>query len=93
MNAGPHWGGDPLPPGMTPDDRIGWEVAATIVVRFVPDPETGKRRGLSVEYHADLPKIVMADQLLTLARELMAHEDFHEGIDPVRVRRDDDEKG
>lgn len=74
------WHGDEFPAGLTPDDRIGWEIAATVVVRYVPDPETGKVRGLAMEYHGELPKVVLAHQLMALMQDLMTHEDFQCGI-------------
>lgn len=84
------WGGDPLPDGLTPDDRVAWPVAATVVMRYVPDPETGRARGLSMEYHGDVPKLALAHQLLSLAQELMAHPDFQAGV-PLTGPDDDDD--
>lgn len=74
------WHGDDFPPGVTPDDRTWWPVAATVVVRLVPDPETGKRRGLAIEYCGELPKVILAHQLMSLIQDLMTHDDFQEGV-------------
>lgn len=74
------WGGDPLPPGLTYEDRIGWEVAATVIVRLVPDPETGKGRGLTLEYSSSIPKVVLAHQLMNVVQDLMTHDDFQDGV-------------
>lgn len=94
MSSHGHWGGDPLPGGLTPDDRIGWEIASTIVVRFVPDPETGRKRGLSIEYHGALPKVLLAQQLMLLVQDLMTHDDFQDGVEARSVRDEsDDEEG
>ena len=74
------WMGDPFPDGITPDDRIGWEVAATIVVRVVPDPETGRPRGLATDFDGNIPKVALAHQLMALSMELMTHDDFQDGV-------------
>jgi hypothetical protein len=88
MSDSPRWTGDPLPAGLTQDDRLGWEVAATIVLRFVPDPQTGRRRGVSVEFHSDIPKVVLADRLMSVVQELMTHDDFQEGVSLRRMGPD-----
>lgn len=90
MSSENHWGGDPLPPGLTHDDRVGWEVAATVVVRVVPDPETGRSRGLSIEYTSSLPKVILAHQLMSMLQDFMTHDDFQDGV-PLQSVRDEDE--
>lgn len=80
MSGEREWRGDPFPDGITPDDRIGWEVAATIVVRVVPDPETGKPRGLATDYDGDIPKVALVHQLMALCADLMMHADFQAGV-------------
>lgn len=87
------WHGDPFPAGLSPDDRIGWGIAATVVVRYVPDLETGKARGLSMEYHGELPKVILAHQLMTLIQDLMTHEDFQQGIPLQQMGPDGPEEG
>lgn len=86
------WHGDAFPEGLTADDRIGWPVAATVVVRFVPDPATGDTRGLSMEYHGELPKLILAHQLMALVQDLMTHSDFQDGI-PLQEMGDDEKEG
>lgn len=81
--TGMHWGGDPLPPGLSYADRAAWPIAATLAVRFVPDPVTGEPGGLSVEYHSSIPKVLLVDQLMTVIRDLVTHCDFQDGIRPV----------
>lgn len=88
----PRWGGDELPPGLTEDDRIGWEVVSTVVVRLVPDPITGWGQGLSVEYHGTLPKMILAHQMLNFVSELMTHSDFQHGA-PLQDMSGDEEEG
>lgn len=85
-----YWGGDPLPEGLSNDESFTWPVAATIVVRYVPDPATGTARGLAVEYHGDLPKAILAHQLLSMVQELTTHHDFQQGIP---ITRPTDEEG
>lgn len=80
MSDDMRWHGDPFPAGLGPDDRIAWPVAATVVVRYVPDPETGKKTGLAMEYSGDLPKLILAHQLMAMIQDLMTHDDFQEGI-------------
>jgi len=80
VSEDPRWRGDGLPEGLTPDDRLGWEVAATLVVRYVPDPQTGRRIGLSMEYDTELPKVILADQMMSMIRDLMTHDDFQTGV-------------
>lgn len=92
MSSHSHWGGDPLPPGLTPDDRVGWEVVATVLVRIVPDPGTGKDRGLSLEYDSRVPKIVLAHQLMGMVTDLMTHDDFQDGVPLQAIRDEDDEE-
>ncbi len=86
------WHGDELPGGLTPDDRIGWEIAATVVIRFVPDPETGKRRGLAMEYHGELPKVILAHQLMSMVQDLMTHDDFQRDV-PLQATGETSEGG
>lgn len=92
MNGDGHWGGDPLPPGLGYEDRVGWEVAATLVLRVVPDPETGKGRGLALEYESAVPKLVLAHQLMGMLQDLMTHDDFQDGVPLQTVRDEDDEE-
>lgn len=92
MNGDGHWGGDPLPTGLTAEDRIGWKVAATLVLRVVPDPETGKGRGLALEYESSVPKLVLAHQLMSMVQDLMTHDDFQDGVPLQSVRDEDDEE-
>lgn len=92
MSGTERWGGDDLPGGLTPDDRIGWEIAGTVVIRYVPDPETGVKRGLSTEFHGEIPKVILAHQLLALAQDLMTHCDFQDGI-PLTCRHPEGEHG
>lgn len=90
MNGDGWWGGDPLPDGIEVGDRIRWEVAATLVLRVVPDPVTGKGRGLALEYESAVPKLVLAHQLMGMVQDLMTHEDFQDGVPLQSVRDDDD---
>jgi hypothetical protein len=90
VNGDGPWGGDPLPTGLTPEDRIGWEVVATLVLRMVPDPDTGKGRGLALEYESAVPKLVLAHQLMGMVQDLMTHDDFQDGV-PLQNIRDAEE--
>ena len=85
------WGGDALPEGLSREDRVGWEVVATVLVRIVPDPVTGENAGLSLEYECRLPKLLLVDQLMKTVADLMLHDDFQDGVE-LRPVRDEDEE-
>ncbi len=95
MSGKREWRGDEFPEGITPDDRIAWEVVATIVVRVVPDPETGKPRGLATDYDGSIPKVALVHQLMALSMDLMTHDDFQDGVslEAVRDHECDEEEG
>lgn len=90
MNGDGFWGGDPLPDGIKVEDRVGWPVAATIVLRVVPDPDTGTGRGLALEYESSVPKLVLAHQLMGMVQDMMTHEDFQDGV-PLQCVHDGQE--
>lgn len=87
------WHGDELPGGLTPDDRMAWPIVATVVIRLVPRPGGGSP-GVSAEYSGeeDFPKLVLADQLMLVVRDLMTHDDFQVGV-PLRSMADEDLDG
>lgn len=90
--TGQSWGGDALPDGLGREDRVGWEVVATIVVRLVPDPQTGRPGGLSTEYESSLPKIILMNELLKMAADMIRHDDFQDGVSLRNPYDEDDEE-
>jgi hypothetical protein len=87
------WHGDALPGGLTPDDRMTWPILGTVVIRRVPNPNGGPG-GISAEYtgEVEFPKIVLADQLMLVVRDLMTHDDFQAGV-TLRSMGDDGPEG